>query len=599
MNEVLEHIKDKLTDSSNYYHELTARKKRDMEVYSGNFWTDEMMKMCDRRGRLNTSFTQYSKFANAITSPYSKSPWHAEIDNRSGRYNEIQELIDKFENDNDAKFIFSTALKQACVTGTGFFVLSINDDVVKPELVRDVSQVALDPNILELDASDAEFGAIVSHIAVSKAKRLYGKDVVDFKGNTLFDNIGEQWTTPSDSIHFISFYELNEDGQVELTKVCGNKIVYETTTLPFDRIPIYRICFNEVIRSDKVDYNGIVDMTKDLMLAQSIAFSTMMERANRSPKANYMMEVSQLDGLDEFYKRLNTKESLVCLYNGDKVSTPPVPITESYQTADLQATIDSTCKLMEQVIGVPIGGIQPANTTATEILVQQTNSESNVESLYNNASKAVRSMTKTLLNALCWEYELEVPSFKLINGPEVIRQNDKLRLELNAISGLLTDEKSRKILAKHYIDTFDAETRDALEADIIANSDDVIYLSDAEQLNIPNIIAENNRMKQQLDMQQQQLDELSNAAEELKQANDELNMQILSNKESSLIEAQKLKNDYDIQMMKLNLEQQKVNNDTTKVNSQANKDLVNTQLSVAKANNELVNQVVRMEENGV
>lgn len=595
-NDKIQYISEKLEDSSDYYSGLISRKKRDIEIYSGNFWNNDMIATYDRKGRVCSSFTQYSKFANAIVSPFSRSSYHCEIEDNDGKFAQIQDEIDKFENDSNTKYTILCAVKNACITGTGFIVLSIEDNKIFPELVRDVGQVALDPNIIELDGSDAEYGAIVTYISITKAKRLYGKDVVNYDKTSKLSSIGDQWSIPNDSVPLVSFYEINDSGVCELTKVCGNKVIMDTVQLPFKRIPIYRICFNEVIRNGKVDYNGIVDMTSDIMLAQSIAFSTIIERANRSPKANYMMEVSQLDGLEEFYKRLNTKESLVCLYNGEKVNTPPVPITETYQTSDLQSTIDTTANLMAQVIGVPIGGINPGTDTATEVLVQQANSESNVYSLYSNASAAIRSMSETIVSVFCEYYNIDtIPTFRLINGPEVITQNMKTRAELSIIANMLTDETSRKIIAKHYIDTFDASTKDDLKADLIANDTETQYVSEYTSQPEPSaLIQQLNMLQQQFDTLTQQYQELSKTAEELKNENDQLNLSLIDQKQQNILAAQKQRNDYTLQVAKLEQEQQKINNDKVKTDAdiqlKSNDQMMKNILELEKQKKEVVTQ---------
>ena len=597
-NDKISYISDKLEDSSDYYSSLISRKKRDIEIYSGNFWNNDMISTYDRKGRVCSSFTQYSKFANAIVSPFSRSSYHCEIEDSDGKFSHIQDEIDKFENDSNTKYTILCAVKNACITGTGFIVLSIEDNKIFPELVRDVGQVALDPNIIELDGSDAEYGAIVTYISITKAKRLYGKDVVNYDKTSKLSSIGDQWSIPNDSVPLVSFYEINDSGVCELTKVCGNKVIMDTVQLPFKRIPIYRICFNEVIRNGKVDYNGIVDMTSDIMLAQSIAFSTIIERANRSPKANYMMEVSQLDGLEEFYKRLNTKESLVCLYNGEKVNTPPVPIIETYQTSDLQSTIDTTANLMAQVIGVPIGGINPGTDTATEVLVQQANSESNVYSLYSNASSAIRSMSETIVSVFCEYYNIDtIPTFRLINGPEVITQNMKTRAELSIIANMLTDETSRKIIAKHYIDTFDASTKDDLKADLIANDTETQYVSEyTSQPEPAALIQQLNMLQQQFDTLTQQYQELSKTAEELKNENDQLNLSLIDQKQQNILAAQKQRNDYELQVAKLEQEQQKINNDKVKTDAdiqlKSNDQMMKNILELEKQKKEVVTQEV-------
>ena len=594
----ISYIVEKLEESSDYYSSLISRKKRDIEIYSGNFWNNDMISTYDRKGRVCSSFTQYSKFANAIVSPFSRSSYHCEIEDNDGQFTQIQDEIDKFENDSNTKYTILCAVKNACITGTGFIVLSIEDNKIFPELVRDVGQVALDPNIIELDGADAEYGAIVTYISITKAKRLYGKDVVNYDKTSKLSSIGDQWSIPNDSVPLVSFYEINDSGVCELTKVCGNKVIMDTVQLPFKRIPIYRICFNEVIRNGKVDYNGIVDMTSDIMLAQSIAFSTIIERANRSPKANYMMEVSQLDGLEEFYKRLNTKESLVCLYNGEKVNTPPVPITETYQTTDLQSTIDTTANLMSQVIGVPIGGINPGTDTATEVLVQQANSESNVYSLYSNASAAIRSMSETIVSVFCEYYNIDtIPTFRLINGPEVITQNMKTRAELSIIANMVTDETSRKIIAKHYIDTFDSSTKDDLKADLIANDTETQYVSEyTSQPEPAALIQQLNMLQQQFDTLTQQYQELSKTAEELKNENDQLNLSLIDQKQQNILAAQKQRNDYTLQVAKLEQEQQKINNDKVKTDAdiqlKSNDQMMKNILELEKQKKEVVTQEV-------
>lgn len=563
--EVLEHIKEKLNKSVDFYSSLIKRKSRDLEIYSGNFWSDDTIRKYDRVGRVCSSFTQYAKFANAIVSPFSQSPYKGEIEDVNGQYVDIQKELDDIESESNFKYKISSAVRQACITGTGFLVLSFNDNKIDVELVRDNTMVVLDPSILETTAGDAEYGAVVSFMSLNRAKRLYGDDVVDYHGDCELDSITDQWTIPTDSIIRVCYYELNKDNNVDFKEIVGNKIVKDDT-LPIHRIPIYRFAFNEVVRNNKMDFNGIVDMTKELMLAQSIAFSTLTERANRTPKANYMMEVSQLDGLDEFYRKLNTKESLVCLYNGEKVASPPTPITENYQTADLQATMESCGNLMAQVIGVPIGGINPAKNTATEILVQEKNSESNVESLYYNAKSAIQDITSTIVEVLCWTagYE-DSPTVKLVNGPDKITSNMKRRQELNLLSPLMTTDSDKKILAKHIVDTFDYDTKDSLLADIIANTQDVVFSNDDMSEVDAMAQAEIARLNAQVQAIQGQLDEALATAEELKNQNDELNLQLLDTKQQNILSAEKMRQDYEINSAKLQLEAAKISNETAKV----------------------------------
>lgn len=586
MQETILKIKDFLQKSSQFYNDLVQRKRRDLEIYSGNFWTENVIEALDRRDRICRSFTQYQKFANSICSPFSKSPYHCELDDEDGKCAQLQSNIDEIENKNNFKFVVNQALRHACIQGAGYLILSFDNNEIVPEVVRDISLVALDPNVQSLNADDADKGAVVSFISKAKAKRLYGEDVYLNEDTYTLDDIGSQWQVPEDSMPIVSYWEMNDHGTVDFYKVCGDLVIKDKVELPISRIPIFRICFNEVVRNNKIDYNGIVDMTADLQYGLNIAYSTLLERANRSPKANYLMTPKMIDGLSDYYKRLQTKESLVALYNPDN-GEKPTPVIETYQTQDLMNTIDSANNLMAQVIGVPVGGINPAmnSQTATEILVQQNNSESNVNSLYENAADALYSMTKTIIECLCYVENIDkLPTFKLINGPQIITRMMKRRQELLALSSIV-DDRTRTILAKHVAETFDADIKEPLVADIVANSQDVMFLSDSTQGEDPQAVSVLNKMNALVEETQAELEQQIAANVELKKELDAAQIQLLNAKEQHIIEVHKHFDDMKLQNRKLDLEEAKVQIDASKANAELENDVIETE---AKQNIEYV-----------
>lgn len=585
MDNIIEQVRDFLLKSSGHYLDLINRKKRDLEIASGNFWTEEVINETDRKGRLCRSFTMYGKYCNAIVSPFNKSPYHADIEDPKGLYGEIQEKVDAFENKNDFKFIIQQALRHACLQGTGFFILSTKDGDLVPEVIRDVTQVALDPAIQDLSGADAEEGAIINIIPLKKAQRLYGEDIKLHEHYAL-SNFGDQWTWGPDMIPVVSYYKMNDKGTVSYYKLCGDKVIADNVEMPIDRIPIFRICFNEVIRNNKVDYNGIVDMTKDLQFGMNLGYSTLLERANRTPKANFLMPAKAIENLEDYYRKLHTKESLVALYNGD---VPPTPIVENYQTSDLMNTIQACNDLMSNTIGIPTQGINPAmrDQTATEILIQQNNSESNVDTLYGNAHDAIFSFTKTVLEMLCWEKGLDLPEFKLINGPQVITKMQKRRQELLAISQLV-DEKTKKIIAKSYIDTLDDELKEPLLADIIANTEDINFISDSNQDEDPRAVATLQRMNNVLVATQEELEKQIAANAEMKKELDSLNLQLLNSKEQHILQLQKQEQDFAIAKARLNL-------DAAKAETEIQGKAAETETKLATENVKLEKEMISLE----
>lgn len=586
---MLQKIKEKLSKSSSYYSDLVNRKVRDYEIYSGNYWTDDTIANVDRVGRICRSFNMYAKFMNAIVSPFSKSPWHCEIEDPEGIYKEIQQNIDDIENETNCKYVFTEAVRSASICGVGFVILSIVDGKVRLEAVNDPTHIALDPCCRELDGSDCEYAAVVDYISNSKAKRLYGSDVVNSDGTSTLTAIGNQWNVPVDCTPIVTYYEINEEGKVTVTKACGNKIINEPIELNISRVPIFRFCYNEIRRNNKIDFNGIVDMTADLQFGMNLAYSTLLERANRTPKANFMMPAKSIDGLEEYYRKLQTKESLVCLYNGD---VAPTPIIENYQTQDLMATIDACNSLIANTLGIPSEGIQPmsVNQTATEILTQQANSESNVNSLYENAYQTIFSFTKTLCELFCWQFNIEkLPTFKLVNGPETITKLQKKRQQLLAISQLL-DDKSKKILAKEYISTMDEDIKETLLPDLIANSEDVMWVSDMDKQVDPVAANTLNQMNAVLDQTQDALEQALKANDEMKKEIDMLNMQLMNQKQQVLVDLIKHNDEMNLKEAELGIKAEEAQTELDSKQGQANVQMTKELISLEKEKMKLANE---------
>lgn len=578
--EFIRKVKENLSKSSSFYQPLIERKKTDLRLYSGNFWTDELVQATDRSGRINRSFTFYPKYCSAIVTPFSKSPYHAEIEDPDGIYEEVQDKLNFIENQNNMKYVLSQALKHATIQGTGFFILSIKDGKICPEIVRDVTQVALDPAIYELDGSDANWGAIVNFIGIARAKRLYGDDVIINEQNYELMDFGKQWEVPDEQLALVTYYEMNESGSVDMYQCCGNKIVNKVN-LNIDRIPIYRLCFNEIVVGNKIDYNGIVDMTKDLQFGLNLGYSTLLERANRTPKANFLMPAKAYDGLEEFYEKLHTKESLVAVYQGD---VPPTPIIEQYQTQDLMATIQSCNDLMASTIGIPSMGLNPMmkDQTATEILTQQANSESNVGILYENAYQTIFSFSRNIIQLLCWQLGIDkLPEFKLINGPQVITKLMKRRQELLAVSNMV-DDVTKKIVAKHYMETLDEDVKDGLVADIVANSPEINWISDSTEDEDPRAVNILNKMNGVLVETQNELENQIVENGELKKTIQELQLQLINQKQQQLLDLQKHNDQMVIENKKLEIEEYKAGLDAEAKIADIDSKQTNSRLQIQK-----------------
>lgn len=562
--EVLRQCNSFLQKSNNRFADTMNRAVSDLRRYSGEFWNKDTVKKYKRSKRTNLSLNNWCTLANAISSPMSGSPWHVELTDNN--MSDIQEMIDQVESDSDNKSAIVDAFRKAVLTGYGFVVLSTVEDDMTGEVklivesASHIDAIAVDPSCNNVDCSDAEEGAVINYISIKKAKRLYGEDVVPFsypgRECTIAFSQFSQWNIPEDSVAVISYYVKSDNG-VTLYKIVGDKVV-DTIELSIKFIPIIRFAGNEIYELDQINYNGIVQQTLNLELGANIAYSTLIERVGRSAKANYMVHVDAIDGLERNMAAVNKDDTVAVLWKGEH---QPVPLTESFQTGDLQATITTCRTLIEDVVGVPMTGIQDARErTATEILRQETSKESNTANYYNNAYKACRTLGRIIIELLTAGQDLR---FTLENGPAVITRQMKQRQELTALSSIMPDNM-KPIVAKYFADTLKNDLGDELSKNIVANLPaDVKFITDNQD---PSAIHIMNQMKAQSEELMSELQKSNAENEELKHQLQQIQLSMLNNRESRELDFAKFQiqeqNKMQLETAKLQMQGAKIDTDT-------------------------------------
>lgn len=586
MDDVIEKVQKFLTKSSTKYSKEVSSQICALDSFNGQFWNDEIKKKYKRtaKNRFCLHFSDWSVLANAIASPYSNSPWHIELLSRLGEAENIQNTINNIEQDNDYKFELKKAFERAVIAGAGFIVVTtdVDETTGEPKIVLEFvhrqGSVALDPNIEKTDCSDAEEGAIVNYISVQKAKRLYGDDVVPMDypralPKLNFVNI-DQWPNIADKVQIVSYYCKNENGTVDYYKICGNKVI-EQINLPIKYIPIIRFAGYESYNKGDTNYIGIVDKTWTLQLGLNMAYSTLMERANRSIKANIIASTKAVENLDTYYQKKEDEDGSMILFN--EGFTPPTTLIEQFQTADLQQVITTSREAIADVIGIPLSGILGnEDKTATEILIQQENKESNVAVFYDNAFKANRTISRIIIELLNGGNDIR---FELENGPSIITNNIKHRQELQTIASLMPQEM-QPLVAVHMCDTIDSNFVESIKRDIIANLDANLKLTtEAED---PVAIHQLKQMQGIVDQTMTTVDALTEENEQLKQQLAQMSLALNNAKEKNMLDYQKHQDNMALQTAKLQLEAEKQN---TEIN-----------LDVMDKQSELAKEAVEIEE---
>lgn len=582
---IIEKVQKFLTKSSNKYSAEVNKQIADLDAFNGNFWTDNVKKEYKRanKRRLCLHFSDWSVLANAIGSPYGNSPWHTQLLQRIGVNNDIQETINNIEQDSESKFEQKKAFDRSVIAGAGYIVVTTDTDELtgEPKIVLEFvnrqGSVALDPNVVKVDASDAEEGAIVNYMAINKAKRLFGDDILPFDYPRALPKLNfasiDQWPNIEDKVQVVSYYCKNSDGFVDYYQICGNKVV-KNLVLPIRFIPIVRFAGYEQYNNGDTRYTGIVSKTWTLQAGLNMAYSTLIERANRSIKANIIISTKAAENLDPYYEKKEDEDGSMIMFN--EGCTPPTPLTEQFQTADLQNIIQTSREAIADVIGIPLAGILGGDEkTATEILIQQNNKESNVGIFYDNAYKACRTISRIIIELLNNGNDIR---FDLENGPAVITNNMKRRQELGIIAGLMPAEM-QPLVAVHMCDTIESDYVKSIKNDIIANLDSNIKLT--TQAQDPVAIHQMKQMQGIIDQSMQQLEFVKTENDQLKQQVASLSLALQNQKERNMVDLAKHADNMEVKQAELELKAQQQG--------------VDIQLDIADKQSELAKEAVEIE----
>lgn len=518
---IIENCRDFISRSNARFADVIASQEKALRALGGNIWDDALKKTWKIGNRPIIHNDLFAKIINGIASPYSASPYHVSLADQNAK--DLQDALNRIEHDSDAKSQYQQAFKRAAAVGAGYVVVGVNDDGL-PELEFAVQQssVAIDPDAKKPDLRDATEGATVRYIGIDKARALYGDNVVPSNYPNKCDGLDlgsfRYWGNKKDYIQIVNYYAL-ESGNVTLYKICGRKVIAPPIVLPIDRIPIVRFAgYSTYDEAEGVNYCGVVQRLWDAQVAYDLVWTKTLTRMQQTLKARAVMGISAADGVKEYLRKMESNDLLALLYNDrpDKMGNKPAPptiVSESFNAADLSQVLNNIRTSIPDVSGIPLEGSQNIQRTATEILTQQENNESNVQELYVNAEAANRTIGRMLVMMLNGGARAD---FMLENGPAVITSNMKRRQEINAIASFYPDDK-KMLLAIKMAETIDS----SMAADV----------AEMTKANLPNGLTLPNDNSSgaalyALKQTQMQFDAAMQQATELKTENDELKAQI-------------------------------------------------------------------------
>jgi hypothetical protein len=286
----------------------------------------------------------------------------------------FEEVVRHIEYISNAETIYDSASEFQVLGGIGYWRITtdyISDDSFDQEIflkrVKDPRAVYLDPDIDEIDGSDARFGFVF----VDKPTDLYRAEYPEFKdvgGSNIFTSTSDGWFTknhvrvceyyrktndkdqyiwfvtpetqeeiegyksqmPKEAIQLFNEIKKRESnmppqmrtykerdvvkGNVEWFKIAGNVIIDRKPWLG-KYVPIIRVIGRETIIDGQLDRSGHVRPLLDPQRIYNVNSSANVEYGALQSKSPITAPLASIEGLEEIYAKLNTSNPAIVPYN--------------------------------------------------------------------------------------------------------------------------------------------------------------------------------------------------------------------------------------------------------------------------------------------
>lgn len=296
----------------------------------------------------------------------------------------FQEVVRHIEYISSAENVYDNAATFQVNAGWGYWRVTVEkiagtfDKEIFIRRIKDPRSVYLDPNINEVDGSDAWFGFIFDDMP----KDLYEAQFPRFKdvGNSAFNNEYPGWIqrdtvrvceyfrklqTPDKLVYFvlpetqepigpIKWSELDKEGrdmfnsikarennlpeedrtyqeedelseQIEWYKIAGNRIIDRNTKWLGKYIPIVRLVGTETVIDGIWDCKGHTRALLDPQRIYNINSSANVEFGALQAKAPVVAAQAAVEGFEEYYKNLNVNNPAWVPFNHVDEDGNPIP----------------------------------------------------------------------------------------------------------------------------------------------------------------------------------------------------------------------------------------------------------------------------------
>lgn len=554
-------FKEFATESNNFFSKTVLRIKDDRNFAGGgqSMWNDN--DTANRgKGRAQVPYNFLENYVNAICNPFKKSPYQIKVTPK-GTNNPITAMLNdkvkSIESKSNAKSVWHSGVKDSVTAGYGYVYVTTEQDEINEDdsvdimirVIDDATMVLPDPFSKDIDGKDSEQLACVEYVKKSKAKQLYGDDVVgDTRSRMPYvADFGSTWKAPEGSLALVTYFKRKRTDipgsnrkkiTVEYFKMIGDSII-DKGELDCPYIPIVPMKGSEIFRDNAKTFVGIIDKAKPVQKQINYALSQLRERLAKAPKPLFWTTKETIEGQESYFENMDKNMNPLIVVNGPTKDAPSSgglnKIDNSIITSDLGGVIDSNINYMSLIIGTPSTGLVGSlgeNETAESVLMRSKSSESNQSHFYENAKASIKHVGRILLYFIkqvdpSIEFNVNDFEIQVSDGPELITARIEQRKDLLAFSQTLPENM------KPLVSKLIAKTLDIDESDTLAKEIELMLPPELK----PNI-AEDPAAKQIMDQMSSQLDAAMNKSNEYMSVIAQLQQQVLALEEDSSAQIQ-------------------------------------------------------------
>lgn len=369
---VLELAKRRIKSAFDAERENRQKGDEDMEFRAGMQWDPAVKAKRDEFERPSLVINKMPQFVQQITNEQRQnrpsirvSPVDDKADIETAKI--MQGLVRQIERTSRADAAYDTGFENAVIKGQGFWrVITeyVNERSFKQRItikrIRDNNTVYLDPNSVEADGSDAEWGIVLEKLTKEEFKHSYPDakltdssewdSYIDNHENLVEDGqviVAEYFTKEYEdqTIILLDSGEVITESELKKALDAGFKEVKRRKTKAYtikwyklngceilDRqdwagkwIPIIPVYGNEIIVKGKKVLEGIIRHARDSQKMYNYFASAEAEVISLAPRAPYIAAAEQIEGYEEDWENSNNENKAVLLYNKTDINGTPLP----------------------------------------------------------------------------------------------------------------------------------------------------------------------------------------------------------------------------------------------------------------------------------